>query len=227
MLQPTVSVRDLDITTIPKALRLYLVCHGTKILLVQFLLCLGFRIYLGNPTLPDLYIILGVALWWPFQEWWAHWLILHSKPQKIGPFKFDIPGAVIHRFHHQHPWDLHGIFVPWQGIAILVPIHFAAWYFLTPTWELCLTGMTVYTLATLLYEWVHFFAHIPYRPTYKYLQKIQTHHRAHHFKNENYYHAFMIPYIDTMFGTGPDPKTVPRSATTKTLGIEEDKQANT
>ena len=221
MLEPTVSVRELNVTTIPKALRVYFICHGTKILLVQFLISLGCRLYLGNPTITDLYIILGVSLWWPFQEWWAHWLILHAKPKKISSFQLEMPGAVVHRFHHRHPWDLHGIFVPWQGIAILVPIHFAVWYMITPNWELCFTGMTFYTLATLLYEWVHFFAHIPYRPKYKYLQKIQTHHRAHHFKNENYYHAFMIPYIDTIFGTGPDPRTVPRSKTTKTLGVEE------
>ena len=92
--------------------------------------------------------------------------------------------------------------------------------FITPTMEYALTGMICYTLATLLYEWVHLFAHILYRPKNSYLKKIQKHHRAHHFKNEKYWHAFMIPAIDTLFGTGPDPKTVKRSKTTKTLGIE-------
>ena len=99
-------------TTIPKALRVYSICHGTKILLIQFphvssAACL----YLGNPTITDLYIILGVSIWWPFQEWWAHWLILHAKPQKIGSFRFEIPGAVVHRFHHRHLDNMQYLFL--------------------------------------------------------------------------------------------------------------------
>jgi hypothetical protein len=104
----------------------------------------------------------------------------------------------------------------------LMPIHFAFWFLVTPTWSLCWTGMVAFTTTSLIYEWIHLFSHVSYRPKTKYFQRVQQHHRAHHFKNEKYWHAFTIPWIDSVMGTGPDPKTTPRSNTTKNLGIIED-----
>lgn len=214
-----VSIRSLKTDTLRDVFQVYFICYGTRILLLQWLVSLGVRFTLEAPIWTDVWLALAVIVWWPFQEWFAHLYILHARPRKIGFFTFDSKAARVHRFHHQHPWDLHAVFVPPEVIGFLVPVHFAFWYLMTPTWSLCWTGMLIYTSASLIYEWVHLFSHVSYRPKSKYFQKVQQHHRAHHFKNENYWHAFTIPLIDTIFGTGPDPKMTPRSGTTKTLGI--------
>jgi hypothetical protein len=129
--------------------------------------------------------------------------------------------ARIHRYHHRHPWILETIFVPGRALLLLIPIHAGLWFLITPTTGLALTGITTFTLCSISYEWFHLFAHIPYQPKTRWMKSIQKNHRAHHFKNEHYWHAFVIPHIDKIFGTGPDPKTTPRSPTCKTLGVED------
>ena len=202
-------------------MRLFLTGISPRLLTAQLIIVLFFRGYIGSFSISDLYLVGLIFLWWPFQEWAAHIFILHAKPKKIGPFQFDNTAAKVHRYHHRNPWILETIFVPPMVICILIPIHVAAWWLITPNWALALTGMFAYTLCSILYEWIHFFAHIPYRPKSKWMTQIQKNRRAHHFKNEHFWHAFTIPAIDKLFGTGPNPKDVPRSGTCKTLGIED------
>ena len=81
--------------------------------------------------------------------------------------------------------------------------------------------MVFFTLATLLYEWVHYLTHTPYRPRSAYLRRIVRNHRLHHFKNEHHWYAFTAPLVDTLFGTNPEPGDVDLSPTVHTLGIED------
>jgi hypothetical protein len=217
--ESAVSVRNLKTDRLSDVTRLYFHCWGTRILLIQLIACLGIRIALGGVSVLDAGIVVGVLLWWPFQECCAHLYILHAKPRKIGSYTFDSKAARIHRHHHQYPFDLKAIFVPVDVILLLIPFHAAAWILLMPTWEMAFTAIFIYTLTTMIYEWVHLFCHVSYRPKTQYFQKVQNYHRAHHFKNEQYWFAFSIPWVDRVFGTGPDIKSTPRSTTTKTLGI--------
>ena len=75
-------------------------------------------------------------------------------------------------------------------------------------------------MAALMYEWVHYLTHTNYKPKTKYVQRIFRNHRLHHFKHEAYWHAFTVPFVDTVFGTNPDPTTVKKSKTVRTLGVE-------
>ena len=215
-----ISVRTLKTDTLSSIFKVYFIGWGTRLLLLQCLISLAIRCSLEAPTWIDGAIVLGVMFWWPLQEWLAHLYILHARPKKIGSFTFDSKAARVHRFHHAHPWDLKAIFVPPEVILALMPLHFAFWYIVTPSFSLCWTGMVAFTAASLIYEWIHLFCHVAYRPKTVYFRKVQQNHRAHHFKNEHYWHAFTVPWIDQLFGTGPDPKDTPRSSTTKTLGIE-------
>ena len=109
----------------------------------------------------------------------------------------------------------------WAGQDGNIAYFDGIWYFITPNIELALTGIIAFTMCSLFYEWIHFFSHIPYVPKNNWLKKVQRNHRAHHFKNENYWYAFTIPQFDELFGPGPDPKNTPRSTTCKTLGVED------
>jgi len=214
------NVRIPQTKTLKGSIALFAQGSSPKLLFVQLLIAAIFRIYFAEFTIWDLVLTLGICMYWPFQEWFFHLTLLHAKPMKILGFSFDSPMAKVHRYHHRHPFNLETIFVPARMILLLMPIHAAIWFVIMPTTPLAITGIMIFTACSLGYEWIHFFAHILYRPKSKWLQTIQKNHQAHHFKNEHYWHAFTIPYIDKVMGTGPDPKSTPRSPTCKTLGID-------
>ena len=215
------NVRVHDSSTLKGAVALFITGSSPRILLFQLFVASIFRIQMGAVGQWDLLLGLAICVYWPFQEWLFHKTLLHAKPRTIFGFTFDSPMAKVHRYHHRNPFNLETIFVPAKVILALIPIHAMIWYLITPTIELALTGIAVFTACAFLYEWIHFFAHIPYRPKSKWLKTIQQNHRAHHFKNEHFWHAFTMPYLDTIMGTGPNPKDTPRSPTCKTLGVDE------
>ena len=192
-----------------------------QLLIAQLLLFAGTRLYLGNFSLSELWLVLGIAVYWPLQEWYLHWQLLHFKPRKIGRFTIDPIASRVHRYHHRHPWVLETTFLPFRGIMALVPIHFAFWWFVSPDKYFAFTGMTFFTGATLIYEWVHYLTHTNHKPRSRFYKRIWKNHRLHHFKNERYWHSFTMPLIDVIFGTCPDSKEVEASKTCMTLGVKD------
>ena len=214
---------ETDLRTVSEAktftgsLRLLFRGWGVRALVVQLIVVAVIRGMHAAPGLADLAVVVGVLVYWPLQEHVAHLLLLHFKPLKLGPITIDPLSSRVHRWHHEHPWVMEAVFVPWPVILMLVPVHAALWWFLMPTPALAFTGMVAFTTMTIAYEWVHLLAHLPYRPRFSHLQRIQVHHRHHHFKNERSWFAFMIPEIDRLFGTFPDYRTTPKSATVRTI----------
>jgi len=215
------NVRDLpDSDTWQGVLRAWLAAPTPRLLALNLLLLLVARVLLGGPFAADqLWVVLAVALWWPFQEWAAHLVLLHFRPRRIGPFLIDPLAARVHRFHHAEPWSYEPIFVPWPIITVLMPVHAALWWLALPPGQ-ALTGAVCYAGCALFYEWIHLMAHTPWVPQNRWMRRVQAHHRAHHFRNEQHWFAFMVPALDDWCGTGGEPREVPRSATTRTLGIE-------
>lgn len=166
-------------------------------------------------------ILGGVLLYWPVQEWFLHHRLLHWRPRRIGRWHVDFPASRVHRLHHRQPWILEHVFLPPMAVLPLIPINLAVWWLLTPTVELWCSGVLLFTMAALIYEWVHYLTHVPYKPRSAYYRRIWRNHRLHHFKSEHYWHAFTVPWVDTIMGTGPDPATVDKSPTVRTLGIGE------
>tara|TARA_Y100001954_G_scaffold234204_1_gene289163 strand:- start:379 stop:1137 length:759 start_codon:yes stop_codon:yes gene_type:complete len=200
----------------------FFVKNPTPLLLIsQMLVCGAIRLYWGEFTFTDLWVFLAVALYWPFQEWFLHYTVLHFKPRKLGPFTIDPIPARVHRYHHRHPWVLETTFLPFRGILFLVPLHFSAWWFLSPDKYFAFTGMTVFTAATLIYEWVHYLTHTNHKPRTRFYKTIWRNHRLHHFKNEHYWHSFTMPVIDVIMGTCPSPKDVDATKTCMTLGVKD------
>jgi hypothetical protein len=127
----------------------------------------------------------------------------------------------MHRAHHREPWNLDYVFLPTKVLVPLVPLNVLVWWAIMPTLALALTGMAALGAAALVYEWVHYLTHTGYRPRSRYYRRIWRGHRLHHFKNEAFWHAFTVPLVDDLMGSGPDPTEVELSATCRTLGRDD------
>jgi hypothetical protein len=190
------------------------------LLAASLLVWLVVRAWGPAPTLADALVVAAVVVYWPFQEWFLHAYVLHFRPRRILGIRIDPAPARIHRWHHRHPWVVEGVFLPVRTLVLLTVSNAAAWLWLLPRGP-AVTGIAMLTAAALLYEWVHFIAHAPYIPRTAYVRGIRRHHQLHHFKNEHYWHAFTVPAIDRLFGTGPDADAVSRSDTVRTLGVDD------
>jgi 4-hydroxysphinganine ceramide fatty acyl 2-hydroxylase len=70
------------------------------------------------------------------------------------------------------------------------------------------------------YEWVHYVAHIPYRPRTSFGRWMKKYHLWHHFKNEHYWFGVSNPVFDAVHRTYRNPEAVPRSTTARVLHPE-------
>ncbi len=109
-------------------------------------------------------------------------------------------------------------------IAILVPLVTGAVVVLAggSLLPLSLTAVTLSYLGLLRYEWSHFLIHTPYVPKTRWYRGIWRNHRLHHFKHEGYWMGVTSNLGDRVLGTNPDQRTVPKSPTARTLGVETD-----
>lgn len=217
------DARDLpEARTLSGAARIFLRFGSPRLLVAYVLLLATVRLSLGGFGWGDLAIALAVAVYWPLQEWFAHMVILHIKPRTVWGRRIDPHFARCHRWHHRHPTVIERIFVPLHVELLITPVMGGFFWWVMPTAPLAVSGMLFFTAATLLYEWVHFSAHIPYAPKTAWFRAIKRHHSLHHFKNEHHWHAFTVPWIDHWMGTAPrDPREADRSPTVRTLGVDD------
>ena len=208
--------------TLAGALRLFISFPTPNILATKIMLFTALRCFFEPLTHLDFLVLVAVGIYWPFQEWFFHKTILHLKPRQIMGRRFDPMFAWRHRYHHCHPWVLETTFLPTGLIYSLIPIHVAAWFLLMPTWGLACTGVICFSGATLIYEWVHYLTHSNYRPKSTWLRRVYRNHAMHHFKNENYWFSFTVPWIDAAMRTAPEAGSTPQSETCRNLGVEDD-----
>jgi len=223
-LQPQTKTYARDIEgarTLLGAARLFLKFSTPRLLTLKIVLFLFINLLLGDYRWLDFGIIVGVALYWPLQEWFLHCFLLHFRPREIAGSRFDPYVARMHRYHHRHPWVLETTFLPTRFVLLLIPIHLLVWWLCTHSLAQAATGVLFFTLATLTYEWVHYLTHTPYKPRSDYFRGVCRNHRLHHFKNEAYWHSFTAPLVDRLFGTCPSSESVPLSSTCRTLGVDD------
>jgi divalent metal cation (Fe/Co/Zn/Cd) transporter len=193
-------------------------CHGSPRLLTVLLgVFLALRLGHGGFGAGDLWVVLGVGLYWPVQEWWVHIYLLHMRPWTWRGRTIEPPLVRIHGAHHREPWSIELALLPMSVLIAVGPTLVWLWWWAMPELGLALTGMTATTVATLAYEWVHYLTHTSYRPRSRLYRAIWRGHRLHHFKNERYWHAFTVPLVDTLLGTDPDPRTVETSPSCRDL----------
>jgi hypothetical protein len=192
-----------------------------RLLLLNFIVLFAARVFVGGFTATELLFVVGVAVWWPVQEWAAHRYLLHLKPHRFFGFTIDPLAARAHRQHHRQPWVIETTLLPQSVVLMLIPIHALAWWLFTPSLEFMLAGASAYAVAAIVYEWTHYICHAHYVPQGAYYRRIWKNHRLHHFKNEHHWFAFTVPHIDTWMGTDPPVATVETSDTVRTLGVDE------
>jgi hypothetical protein len=206
--------------TAAEAWRVFL-SHPSPLILLGVIAAGGaWRWHLGDWRWWDAAIVVGLWAAFPFIEWLIHVHMLHFRPVQIGRFTLDFYLPKTHRRHHAEPWSLHWTFVPrhvhaWVLLSLIMLLWAAG-----PWRALVLTASLVFLLQGLHYEWVHYLAHISWRPRIAYYERRVLEHRWHHFRNERLWWGVSRGLGDRVLGTAPDVRDVARSDHTTDLGIK-------
>ena len=163
--------------------------------------------------------VAGVLVGWPLLEWSAHRWILHLRPRRIFGVLIDPYFAQRHRTHHQNPSYFPDVFLPFGVVVGAWFVFSGALWLLKAPGFLIATFMLSMSIAACVYEWMHFMAHADFVPPGNWLKRVAERHRQHHYRNEQAWFAFSVPAVDDVFGTGGHVRSVPRSSTTRTIGI--------
>lgn len=176
------------------------------------------RVTVGDWRWSDLLAPLAFVALFPVLEWLVHVFVLHWRPRRVGGVTLDTLLARKHREHHADPRDIPLVFIPWQTMAALAVVVPVLPLFVFPRPGQALAFAMTVGLAGLVYEWTHYLIHSDYKPRSRAYRAVYRHHRLHHFKNENYWLTVTTANTaDRLFGTAPDPATVPTSPTAKNL----------
>ncbi len=176
------------------------------------------RVLNGDWQLSDAILPVVLVVTFPLYEWVIHVFVLHWKPRRIGPLTLDSILARDHRRHHADPRDIPLIFIPWRALLWIVPSTVAISVFAFGRLGLGLTYLVTASAAGLGYEWVHYLVHSDYRPVTRLYRAVWNNHRLHHYKNEHYWFTVTSAgTADRLFGTYPEPTSVPRSETARNL----------
>jgi hypothetical protein len=192
---------------------------------------LAARIAIGRWSWHDAVVPFVIVAAQPFVEWVIHKYLLHLPPINVGRRRIELYGSIQHRIHHRDPSYLDRVLLkPPEVLSFVVQIPLVAagvvWVTVTVGGghflPLTLTATLLSYLGLLRYEWSHFLIHTPYVPKTRWYRTIWRNHRLHHFKHEGYWMGVSTKMGDRLLGTDPDPRTVPKSPTARTLGVPTD-----
>jgi sterol desaturase/sphingolipid hydroxylase (fatty acid hydroxylase superfamily) len=226
----SVSTRATDgRTSLSDCLRAFMRQPSPPYLLGAVAAALALRLAVGSWSWRDALIGVGLLGVTPFVEWMIHVYLLHCPPIEVRGHRVEMLTAREHRAHHESPGVLSGVLLPVYGVlAFVAMIALVNWLLSFPI-ELVIGGPRLAHAATgtlvsfailAAYEWTHFLIHAPYRPRGRYFKAIWRNHRLHHFKNERYWFGVTSTIGDRVIGTQPDQRSVPRSATARSLHAE-------
>ncbi len=187
--------------------------HGSVAALVMGVAVELMTFLLGLITLKPALVLLGALLFY-LSEYGMHRFAFHAAPLSWPPVR-----RLQHRLHYDHhvePNRLDLLFLPiWflvPNLAIATGLFAAV--FGTGLAASALFGMM---LAILHYEWVHYVAHIPYRPRTRLGRWVKQYHLRHHFISEKHWFGVSNPTLDGVFGTRRGPSAAEKSTTTRKL----------
>ena len=176
------------------------------------------RVAVGRGSLWELLIPVVLLSLFPAIEWVIHVGILHWRPRQVGPVEIDSLLARKHREHHADPRDLPLVFIPWPVLTWLLPTYVVVALLAVPSASAAWTLLVSVYAVMFGYEWTHYLIHSDHRPRTRAYRAVWRNHRLHHYKNEHYWFTVTTAgTADRLFGTHPDPETVPTSPTAKDL----------
>lgn len=180
------------------------------------------RVLSGAGSWWELAIPVGLLAIMPVVEWCVHVGILHWRPRRVGPVVVDSLLARKHRAHHADPRAIPLVFIPWQVELWLFPAYVGLAWLVMPTTASMFTLLVALYALMGSYEWTHYLLHSDYRPRSRWYRSVWRNHRLHHYKNEHYWFTVTTAATaDRLFGTYPDPATVPTSPTVRDLHARE------
>ncbi|MEO8600997.1 MAG: sterol desaturase family protein [bacterium] len=203
--------------TLREALPVFLRHGSPRIVLAAAGIAVVARLAVGEWSLGDLVAVVGLALYWPIQEWLIHVFILHYQPVQVFGRSLDFRVPRKHREHHRRPWEIPILFIPMQSFLYSLPLLIGLWLMLAPTRAIALTGIAAHLVLAAHYEWVHFLVHTRVQPRTALYQRLWRNHRLHHFKNEHYWFGVTMLSGDRLLRTAPAVKDVPTSPTARSL----------
>ncbi len=192
-------------------------------------LALAARAAQGQLGWRDLVMVVGLIVVTPFVEWAIHVYLLHARPFTLLGRTMEILSAREHRAHHEAPAVLEGVLIPVYAVLVFLAAIAAVNWALSFPIQLVLggprlayatTGVATSFAILAAYEWTHFLIHTPHRAQRRYYKAIWRNHRLHHYKNERYWFGVTSTVGDRVIGTLPDQRSVPRSATARSLHDE-------
>jgi len=188
--------------------------HGSNAALMFAVLIICACAALGFVSLSPLWILAGVLVF-HLSEYTFHRFLFHAPPSKRG-WLLRLQRR-LHYDHHVEPGRLDLLFLPlWFAVPNLAITGLIAWALLGE-WALAISLVLGAILALLQYEWVHYAAHIPYRPHTRFGRWMKRYHLWHHFKNERFWFGVSNPVLDFVNGTYRQPEGVARSTTSRVL----------
>ncbi len=209
--------------------REFMMHFSPRAVLFASALALGGRFYLGEWSWRDLAPPLVLVAAQPFVEWLIHKYLLHLPPMRLFGRRVELYGSIQHRNHHLAPSDLDRVLLkPIEVMSFIVQIGIVVGLIMLaiglPTgWPIAPQALTAITFAYLglfRYEFSHFLIHTPYTPRTRWYRAIWRNHRLHHFKNEGYWMGVSSNLGDRLLGTNPDQRSVAKSPTARTLGVQ-------
>jgi hypothetical protein len=225
--EDSVRTRERDgPATLADCLREFLRQPSPPYLLGAVLIALALRLGQGSWSWRDLVIAAGLLAVTPFVEWLIHVYLLHAPPLEFRGRRVEMLTAREHRTHHESPAILSGVLLPVYGVLVFLAMIAAVNWLLSfpiavvlggPRLAYATTAVLVSYTILATYEWTHFLIHAPYKPRGRYFKTIWRNHRLHHFKNERYWFGVTSTIGDRVIGTHPDQRSVPRSATARSL----------
>jgi hypothetical protein len=191
--------------------------HGSNTLLILAALLIAGFAGAGLYALFPLWMVAGVALFYLSEYGW-HRFVFHAPPSPWAWLRY-----LQHRLHYDHhvdPSRLDLLFLPvWFVVPNLTITFLLAWAIIGG-WQAALSLILGAVLGLIHYEWVHYIAHIPYKPHTSFGRWMKKYHLWHHFKNEHYWFGVSNPVLDVVHRTYKDPEAVPRSTTVRVLHPE-------
>lgn len=219
-----------DLKGLGGCLREFMRHFSGRAVLAAIVALVALRLAVGDLGPLDLVALAAVIVAQPFVEWVIHRYLLHLKPLEIAGRRIDLYTARAHRRHHKDPALLEqALLHPSEiiGSMFLIAISSApliagslALLSGTAFWPLYISSLLWNYCGLYRYEWTHLLIHTPYVPRTRFFRSIWRSHRLHHFKHEDYWMGVSSNFGDRLLGTFPDQRSVPKSPTARTLGVE-------
>jgi hypothetical protein len=193
--------------------------HGSNAGLIFAAAAIAAAAVTGLFQLSFPWVLAGCGFFY-FSEYGTHRFLFHASPSRV-PFILRLQHR-LHYDHHVEPNRLDLLFLPlWYVLPNFVIVALIA-RALLGDWRLVLSLVLGAMLALLHYEWVHYIAHIPYKPRTNIGRWMKKYHLWHHYKNEHFWFGVSNPTMDFIYRTYRSPDMAARSTTARILHPDEE-----